>query len=156
MKEYYTYAYLREDGTPYYIGKGTGNRAYIKHERRKGNLVPVPPKERVLILKYFTDEDSAYKHEEYMIFHYGKEKDGGILINLCEGGKSRAIFTDEERKQRRKEAVKRYYLKHKEKCNAASIKWRNENRDRVNELYRERYHENPERYREKSRKWRRR
>lgn len=38
---YYTYAYLREDKTPYYIGKGIGNRIY--YTNRKGLK---PPKDK--------------------------------------------------------------------------------------------------------------
>ena len=38
---FYTYAYLREDRTPYYIGKGIGSRAYKKYK----NAIK-PPKDK--------------------------------------------------------------------------------------------------------------
>jgi hypothetical protein len=83
MKEYYTYAYLREDGTPYYIGKGKGNRAYKDH---KGYVV-VPPVDRVLILKHFDNEEDAFKHEIYLIGVLGRKDLGtGILWNRTNGG----------------------------------------------------------------------
>lgn len=88
--EYYTYAYLREDGTPYYIGKGKGNRAYIKHWRSKtiGGYFAPPPKDRILILKDNLTEDDAYKHEIYMIYILGRKDLGtGILRNMSDGGK---------------------------------------------------------------------
>ena len=63
MKRYYTYAYLREDKTPYYI-KGTGNP--FQNDNRVGCRTP-EDKSHILILKWFEYETDAYKHEIYMI-----------------------------------------------------------------------------------------
>ena len=79
---FYTYAYLREDRTPYYIGKGTKDRAYKDDSR----CCARPPKNRILILKNNLTEEQAYKHEVYMINHYGRKMDGGILHNINLGG----------------------------------------------------------------------
>jgi hypothetical protein len=80
--EYYTYAYLREEGTPYYIGKGTKFRAY----QDDGRCCARPPKNRILILKRNLTEEEAYKHEVYMIHHYGRKLEGGLLHNINLGG----------------------------------------------------------------------
>ena len=83
MKTYYTYAFLREDRTPYYIGKGTGTRAYNTH----GRGCPRPERDRILILKDNLTEEEAYRHEIYMIDVYGRKIDGGMLDNKSRGGK---------------------------------------------------------------------
>jgi hypothetical protein len=86
---YYTYAYLREDGTPYYIGKGKGDRAYSKHQRgkSKGGYFTPPEKNKILILKNNLTEEEAFKHEIYMIAVLGRIDLGtGILRNLTDGG----------------------------------------------------------------------
>jgi len=81
---YYTYAYLREDRTPYYIGKGKGGRAY-----KKGSRVFAPPKDksRIIFLKQNLTEEEAFKHEIYMIAVFGRKDLGtGILHNRTNGG----------------------------------------------------------------------
>lgn len=109
--DYYTYAYLREDDTPYYIGKGRGRRAYLphkKHARRPKD------KSRILILKRNLTEEEAFKHEIYMIAIYGRKDIGtGILRNLTDGGqgggKRRFIPCGEAQKEaNRKSMLARY------------------------------------------------
>jgi len=80
---YYTYAYLREDGTPYYIGKGKGNRIHSKSNR----IFNPPSKERRIFLKKNLTEEDAFKHEVYMISILGRKDLGtGILHNKSNGG----------------------------------------------------------------------
>lgn len=82
MNNYYTYAYLREDGTPYYIGKGKNGR--INNSLHNINL---PPKDRRIFLKKDLTDEQARKHEVYMIAIFGRKDLGtGILRNMTNGG----------------------------------------------------------------------
>ena len=84
MNEYYTYAYLREDKTPYYIGKGKEDRAYFKW---KNEIKPPKDKSRIIFLKKNLTEEEAFKHEIYMIVVLGRKDLGtGILRNKTDGG----------------------------------------------------------------------
>ncbi len=83
-KEYYVYAYLRENGKPYYIGKGKGNRAYCKRGRTTS---PPRNKNKIIFLKKNLSEKDAFKYEEYYIFILGRKDIGtGILRNRTNGG----------------------------------------------------------------------
>ena len=87
---FYTYAYLREDRTPYYIGKGRGNRAYYKYKGTK----PPKDKSRILFLKQNLTEEESFKHERYMIGVFGRKDLGtGILINKTDGGDGNTNMT---------------------------------------------------------------
>jgi hypothetical protein len=82
---YYTYAYLREDRTPYYIGKGKDRRAYVRSKDRA--IKPPLDKSRIIFLKQRLAEEESFKHEKYMIAIFGRKDLGtGILHNKTDGG----------------------------------------------------------------------
>ena len=80
---FYVYAFLREDRTPYYIGKGTGNRAWDKRRR----ISPPTDSSRIIILTNSLTEIEAFDEEIRLIqFHGRKDLGTGILRNLTDGG----------------------------------------------------------------------
>jgi hypothetical protein len=71
---FYVYAYLREDLTPYYIGKGSGDRAWQKGTgKKKSEVLPPSDKNRVIIVEQNLTEIGALAIERRMIQWYGRK-----------------------------------------------------------------------------------
>lgn len=83
MLIYYVYAYIRKDGTPYYIGKGKGNRAFDKDHTVK----PPKDKSKIIFLETNLSNVGALALERRYIRWYGRKcNNSGILRNITEGG----------------------------------------------------------------------
>ena len=74
---FYVYQYLSDDGTPYYIGKGSGRRMHVEHL-----FTPLPPVDCRIVIKDNLTNEEAKKLEGELITKYGRKLDGGTLDNI--------------------------------------------------------------------------
>jgi predicted GIY-YIG superfamily endonuclease len=100
---FYVYLYIRKDGTPYYCGKGYGNRAYT---HGKGEKFRTPKdNSRVVIVAHDLTEMWALGLERKLIKWYGRKDidystdedygllhPKGILHNKTDGGEGVSGF----------------------------------------------------------------
>jgi hypothetical protein len=109
-RRFYVYAYLRSKDSergvkysPYYIGKGSGNRCWSK----EGRTAPIPKDGAFIVLiQEGLMESEAFALERYCIAMYGRVNNGtGILHNRCDGGEgvSGTIVSLERRAQLRED-----------------------------------------------------
>ena len=100
MKKFYTYLWLREDGTPYYVGKGSGLRAFTS----TAHGVRRPRQLSRIIVQDQPNEQDAFAVEIFLISYYGRlDLSEGILRNRTDGGDGTSgyVYTDELRQKRR-------------------------------------------------------
>lgn len=126
--DFYVYIWLREDGTPYYVGKGCKDRAFKRHR-----IGLAPPRVRIII-QHFLNEDDAFEAEKFLIAYYGREDQGtGRLLNLTDGGENPPNATGLKRRPEsiKKSIEKRQGFKHSRETRAhLSQYWKGRSRNK--------------------------
>jgi hypothetical protein len=115
---FYIYAYIRDDGTPYYIGKGLGNRLYKSHKQHGIYKPKFSEHYKIVVMENNLTEIGALALERFYIRWHGRIDLGtGVLYNKTDGGEGiSGYFHTEETKQKMR---RKFSEEHKKKLSEA-------------------------------------
>lgn len=95
---FYAYIYLRKSGSPYYVGKGSGRRAF----KRKKNEFRAPENLSRIIVIPCEQEWIAFETEKSFIQQWGRKDLGtGCLHNRTDGGEGHSGRINKNRGKKR-------------------------------------------------------
>lgn len=95
MESYYVYEHIRNDNqTVFYVGKGHGNRAWVKHRNKKHDEIANSIGMTVRIVMENLTEEQAYQEEYNLIAEY-LEQGYGIDIRGLEGNDTEKFLTNQ-------------------------------------------------------------
>jgi len=107
---YYIYAYIADDGEPYYIGMGQNYRAWA-HHLQKGVCIKPKNNDRIRIMERNLSLVGALALEARYIRWYGRKNyddNGRLEQTLSYGGCGKVKPHSEETKRKVREGVHRY------------------------------------------------
>lgn len=101
--KYYVYAFVRDSGIPYYIGRGCRYRAWDSAGR---TIKPPMNKSKIKIVKDMLSFQEASDLEKALIYFWGRKNSEypGVLANLQEGGSGGSpgrVITEQHRQKLR-------------------------------------------------------
>jgi len=88
---YFVYIWNTPEGIPYYVGEGQGRRSFVARG------IPRPQSKDLIQMFSCESKDECWAYEEYLISFFGRQVDGGLLLNQSLGGPgSRGVMKSKE------------------------------------------------------------